>query len=108
MTKKRGSQLKKILLDILGELQGTTSPRTPPYHQNITQTKNLKEGACGGTTFPANELLVINDNIKIPISDIKINTVGINDEIHCVLLNGLCKNLLKNQEKISAFIGKAY
>lgn len=52
--------------------------------------------------------IIINDHISILLSDIKISTVGANDEIHFVLLNGLCKNLLKNQDEICCVVSKVY
>jgi DNA mismatch repair protein MutS len=84
MTKKRGTQLQNILSDMLSEYK--------VVNDKVKDTK----------------FIVINECMKIPISDIKISTVGTNDEIHCVLLNGLCKRLLKNQEKVSEYVVKVY
>lgn len=84
LTKKRGSQLQMIIKDLIAEYK-------------VDNNKMV-----------TSDLLVINDRIRVPLSDIKINNVGSNDEIHFILLDGLCKKLHKNQENIVVSISNAY
>jgi DNA mismatch repair protein MutS len=75
LTKKRGTQLRKIL-------------------------SNLVSNNCTSIN--------INTHIKLNISEITITSAGANDEINCVLLNGLCRKVLKNQENICIIINDLY
>jgi DNA mismatch repair protein MutS len=94
--------------------------------EKIKQTEHIKihETEKSGITFQVtikksnillnilntmdSEFLIVKETMKIHKSDIKILRNGANNDISFMLLNGLCKNLLLNKEKINIVMSNLY
>jgi len=106
--------IKTFLNNLIVQHEQTKQTEYIKIHETeksgITFQLTIKKGAVLSNILKStnSEFLIFFENMKIPISDIKITRNGINDEISFPMISGLCKNLHKIKEKINQLMVELY